>query len=134
VTVHSLSAIHSASRPGVPISSAVGTCSSAPKKRGVKTRSGDISQSFDSPDGKRTVSLNGIVRNTAQHRKPFLRRQSKPLTHPREKVRQTVMPSLDALGNTGTATRETEGRMTVRSENDAGRGCREGLVGVEDVA
>ena len=33
----SLSAIHSASLPGVPISSAVGTWSSAPRNKGVKT-------------------------------------------------------------------------------------------------
>ena len=37
VTVTWLSAIHSARRPGMPMSSAVGTCSWAPKKRGVNT-------------------------------------------------------------------------------------------------
>jgi hypothetical protein len=37
VMVMELSAIHSARRPGVPMSSAVGTCSWAPKKKGVNT-------------------------------------------------------------------------------------------------
>ena len=72
--------------------------------------------------------------DSTQHREPLRRRQAEPLTHPREEVRQTVMSTLNALGNTGTSTGETQSGVTVRSEDDTGGSRREGLVSVENVA
>lgn len=72
--------------------------------------------------------------DSTQHRKPLRRRQAKSLAHPREEMRQTVVSALDALGDTGTSTGETQSGVTVRSEDDTGGSRREGLVGVEDVA
>ena len=71
--------------------------------------------------------------DSTQHRKPLRRRQAKALTHPREEMRQAVVSALDALGNTGASTGETQGGVTVRSENDTSGSRGEGLVGVEDV-
>lgn len=134
MTVHSLSAIHSASRPGVPISSDVGTCNSAPKNRGVKTTKKAIRSSFKIFDEGLTVSLNRIVRDTTQHGKPFRRGQAESLAHPREEVCQTVMPSFDALRDTGTSTSETQRGVAVRSKDNSSGCRRKGLICVEDVA
>lgn len=113
------------------MSSDVGTCNSAPRNNGVKTKQVSAIQVTSS---RLTVTLNRIMRNSTQHGKPLRRRQAESLTHPREKVGQTVVSTLDALGNTGTSTGETQGGVTVRSEDDTGGSRGERLVSVEDVS
>ncbi len=106
VTVTSLSAIHSARRPGVPMSSAVGTYRLAPKKRGVNTRNQRHHLQIFCRWCPLTIALNGIVSDTAQHRELRLFADAKPLAHPREEMRQAVVPAFDPLGNTSASTGE----------------------------
>lgn len=65
MTVTSLSAIHSANRPGVPISSAVGTCNCAPRNNGVNTARVSV---LGRNQYELTIPLNRIMGDPTQHR------------------------------------------------------------------
>lgn len=71
--------------------------------------------------------------DTTQHGESRLLAQSKPLLHPGEEVRQTVMSSLDTLGDTGTARGEREGCRRIRSKHNSSRGRFVLLEWCEDI-
>ena len=54
----------------------------------------------------RTISLDGIVSNPAEHRELGVLIKAEALTHPGEEVGQTVMSTSHTLGNTRASTRE----------------------------
>jgi hypothetical protein len=58
------------------------------------------------------------VRNPAKHRKLAGLIQPKPLPHPREEVRQAIVPSLHTLRDTSTSTGERKGADTIRSKHN----------------
>jgi hypothetical protein len=53
-----------------------------------------------------TISLDGVVGDTRQHGEPRFGTQTEPLCHPWEEMGQTVMSTLDTLGNTSTSRSE----------------------------
>ena len=56
--------------------------------------------------------------NTTEHGELGEFTQHKSLAHPREEMSQTVVTSLDAFWDAGTATCEGQGTNTIRSEDD----------------
>jgi len=72
-------------------------------------------------DHQRTIPLNGIMSNPAQHRELRVPIQPKPLPHPREEMSQAVMSTLDTLRYSCAARCEAECRRRVGTEDDASR-------------
>lgn len=109
VIVISASAIHSASRPGVPISSGVGTYRRAPKNSGVSTGNFQLTRDSFIYYGKRlTISLNRIVGNSAEHGEPGVLSNTKALSHPWKVVRKAPLSSLYAFGYASASARERQ--------------------------
>jgi hypothetical protein len=54
----------------------------------------------------RTISLDGVVGDTGQHGESRIGTETEPPCHPWEEVGQTVMSTLDTLGNTSTSRSE----------------------------
>lgn len=81
-----------------------------------------------------TVTLDGVVRDTAQHGEPALLAEVEPLLHPREEMRERKVAPTNALWNARRATRERQSADAVRSERDVERFARSGVDGSKDVA
>ena len=77
---------------------------------------------------ERTVALNGIMRNSAQHCKLGILIQIKTLSHPWEEVRQAVVSSSDALGDACATASERQGTNAVWPKNDIGVCFSEGKL------
>lgn len=71
--------------------------------------------------------------NATEHGELRLFAQPEPLAHPGEEVRQTVMPTLDALRDSCTPTREGQGTDTVRTNDDVGVSVTEVAVRLQHI-
>ena len=78
-----------------------------------------------------TVSLDGIMSDTAEHGEPRLLTQAKPLPHPWEEMGQAVVPALHALRNASTTRSKAQSSRRVWAQYDIGLLSSELLIGLK---